>query len=172
MKRKKNIEETVDLYLKNHRYFSNICQSLDQNNKNKILEIISKGKGAIPYEKIVDKNSLDIVPEKEFFEYTEFYSKLNGCNIPFEIYEDMKFLYETLKMGKLGDMNDLYNMQDVILLCEIIENRFEKMNKKFGFNPRKCNNASTLSGCVQRNQSKVIIALPTNYLMQKFLKKL
>ena len=171
MKRKKNIEETVDLYLKNHRYFSNIWQSLDQNNKNKILEIISKGKGAIPYEKIVDINSVDIVPEKEFFEYTEFYSKLNGCNIPFEIYEDMKFFYETLKMGKLGDMNDLYNMQDVILLCEIIENRFEKMNKKFGFNPRKCNNASTLSGCVQRNQSKVIIALPTNYLHAEIFEK-
>ena len=49
----------------------------------------------------------------------------------------MKFLYETLKMRKLGDINDLYNMQDVILLCEIIQNRFEKMHKKFGFNPRK-----------------------------------
>ena len=66
-------------------------------------------------------------------------------------------------MRNLGDMNDLYNMQDVFLLCEIIENRFEKMHKKFGFNLRKCNSASTLSGCVQRNQSKVIIALPTNY---------
>ena len=66
-------------------------------------------------------------------------------------------------MRNLGDMNDLYNMQDVILLCEIIENRFKKMHKKFGFNPRKCNSASSLSGCVQRNQSKVIISLPTNY---------
>ena len=66
-------------------------------------------------------------------------------------------------MRNLGDMNDLYNMQDVILLCEIIENRFEKMHKNFGFNPRKCNSASTLSGCVQRNKSKVIITLPTKY---------
>ena len=66
-------------------------------------------------------------------------------------------------MRNLGGMNDLYNMQDVILLCEIIENRFEKMHKKFGYNPRKCNSASTLSNCVQRNQSKVIITLPTNY---------
>ena len=66
-------------------------------------------------------------------------------------------------MRNLGDMNDLYNMQDVILLCEIIENRFEKMHKKFGYNPRKYNSASTLSGCVQRNQSKVIITLLTNY---------
>ena len=171
LEEKENIVKTVDFYLKKHSYFSNIWQSFDQNNKNKILEIISKGKGAIPYEKIVDINSLDIVPEKEFFDYTEFYSKLNGCNIPVEIYEDMKFLYETLKMRKLGDMNDLYNMQDVILLCEIIENRFEKMNKNFGFNPRKCNSASTLSGCVQRNQSKVIIALPTNYSHAEIFEK-
>ena len=38
-------------------------------------------------------------------------------------------------MRSLGDMNDLYNMQDVILLCEIIEKRFQKMQNKFGFNP-------------------------------------
>ena len=171
LEEKENTVKIVDSFLKKHSYFSNIWQSLDQNNKNKIPEIISKGKGAIPYEKIVDINSLDIVPEKDFFNYTEFYSKLNACNIPFEIYEDMKFLYETLKMRKLGDMNDLYNRQDVILLCEIIENRFEKMNKKFGFNFRKCNSASTLSGCVQRNQSKVIIALPTNYSHAEIFEK-
>ena len=74
-------------------------------------------------------------------------------------------------MRNLGDMNDLYNMQDVILLCEIIENRFQKMQNKFGFNPRKCNSASTLSGCVQRNQSKVIISLPTNYKHAEIFEK-
>ena len=62
----------------------------------------------------------------------------------------MKYLYETLRMRNLGDMNDLYNMQDVILLCEIIENRFQQMHEKFGYNPRKCNSASSLSDCVQR----------------------
>ena len=66
-------------------------------------------------------------------------------------------------MRNLGDLNDLYNMQDVILLCELIENRFQLMHEKFGFNPRKINSASTLSGCVQRDQSKVLIALPTCY---------
>ena len=54
-------------------------------------------------------------------------------------------------------------MQDVILLCELIENRFQIMQEKFGFNPRKINSASTLSGCVQRDLSKVVIALPTCY---------
>ena len=66
-------------------------------------------------------------------------------------------------MRNLGDLNDLYNMQDVILLCELIENRFQIMQEKFDFNPRKINSASTLSGCVQRDLSKVIIALPTCY---------
>ena len=66
-------------------------------------------------------------------------------------------------MRNLGDLNDLYNMQDTILLCEIIENRFQQMQEKFGFNPRKINFASTLSGCVQRDLSKVIIALPTKF---------
>ena len=150
---KRNIKESVNFFLTKHYYFSDIWSSLDKEEKDKILDIISKGKGALPYEKIADKNSLDLIPEKEFFKYTEFFSKLNGCNIGLEIYENMKYLYTVLKMRNLGDMNDLYNMQDVILLCEIIENRFEKMHKKFGFNPRKCNSASTLSGCVQRKQS-------------------
>ena len=72
-------------------------------------------------------------------------------------------MFKTLKMRNLGDLNDLYNMQDTILLCELIENRFQIMQEKFSFNPRKINSASTLSGCVQRDVSKVIIALPTNY---------
>ena len=60
-------------------------------------------------------------------------------------------------------MNDLYNVQDVIIFCEIIENRFEQIYQKFGFNPRKCYSASTLSGCIQKATSKVIITLPTNF---------
>ena len=59
-------------------------------------------------------------------------------------------------------MNDLYNAQDVILFCEIIENRFQLMQEENGFNPRKCNSASTLSDCIEREMSKVIIALPTS----------
>ena len=45
----------------------------------------------------------------------------------------MKIL-NILKMRNLGDMNDLYNAQDVILLCEIIENKFQIMNDAYGFN--------------------------------------
>lgn len=30
-------------------------------------------------------------------------------------------------MHNLSDLNDLYNVQDVIFLCEIVENRFQTM---------------------------------------------
>ena len=59
-------------------------------------------------------------------------------------------------------MNDLYNAQDVILLCEIGENRFQFMHDQSGFNPRKCNSAGTLRGCIEREMYQVIIALPTS----------
>ena len=36
------------------------------------------------------------------------------------------------------------------------------MNDRYGFNPKKCNSASTLSGCIEREMSRVIISLPTS----------
>ena len=66
-------------------------------------------------------------------------------------------------MRNLGDLNDLYNTQDVILLCEIIESRFQAMQNTYGFIPRNCNSASTISGCIETEMLKVIIALPAKY---------
>ena len=41
------------------------------------------------------------------------------------------------------------------------------------FNPRKCNSANKLSSCIQREQSKVILAFPTNNsIMETFEKTL
>ena len=133
--------------------------------------MIGKGKGVMPYELIENINSLKITPDKGFFKHTEFYSSLMQSNVSLNEYENVKYLYKTLNMINLGDMNDLYNVQDVILLCEIIENRFQLMYEKFGYNPRKCNSASTLSGCIQRELSKVIITLPTNFEHAQVFKK-
>ena len=74
-------------------------------------------------------------------------------------------------MSNLNDMNDLYNAQDVILLFEITENCFQLMYDKCDFNPRKCNSASNLSGCIERDLSKVIIALPTSNELVEFFEK-
>ena len=37
------------------------------------------------------------------------------------------------------------------------------MQDTYGFNPRKCNSASSMSGCIEREMSKIAIALPTKY---------
>ena len=57
----------------------------------------------------------------------------------------------------------MYSTQDVILLSEIIESRFQAMQNTYNFNPRKCNSASSMSGCIEREMSKIILALPTKY---------
>ena len=74
-------------------------------------------------------------------------------------------------MRDMLDLNNLYNAQDVILLCEIFENRFQAIFEKSGFNHRKCNSASKLSGCIQGEQSKVILALSKNNLIMETFEK-
>ena len=66
-------------------------------------------------------------------------------------------------MRNLGDLNDSYNTQDMILLTEITESHFEAMKNTYGFNPKKCNSASSMSGCIEREMSKIILALPSKY---------
>ena len=66
-------------------------------------------------------------------------------------------------MRNLGDLSDLYHTEDVILLTEIIESRFQAMQNTYDFNPRKCNSASSMSGCIEREMSKIILTLPTKY---------
>ena len=77
-------------------------------------------------------------------------------------YNNSKLLYTLLEMWNMSDLNDLYNSQDAILFCKIFENRFQTMFEKSGFNLRKCNSASKLSVCIQSEESKVILTLPTN----------
>ena len=91
------------------------------------------------------------------------FSELKLSAVNDEDYENSKYLYKTLKMRNLGDLNDLYYTQDVILLIEIIGNRFQSMQDMYGFNRRKCNFASSMSGCIEREMSKINLALPTKY---------
>ena len=105
--------------------------------------------------------SFFITPENDFWEKTEFFSELKQSTVNEEDYENSKYLYETLKMRNLGDLNDLCNTQDVILLTEIIENGFQVMQNTYGFNPRKRDSASLMSGCIKREMSKIILSLPT-----------
>ena len=107
--------------------------------------------------------SFFIKPDNEFWEKRKFFSEIKLSAVDDESYENSKYLYRLLKMRNLSDLNDLYNTQDVILLTEIIESQFQAMQNTYGFNPRKCNSASSMSGCIEREMSKVILTLPAKY---------
>ena len=73
----------------------------------------------------------------DFFFSEEFFSMLKGQSVNKEDYDNSNKLFVLLKMRNLSDLNDLYNVQDVILLMVIIENRFQEMQNETGYNPRK-----------------------------------
>ena len=83
-----------------------------------------------------------------FFSTDEFYSTLKGTVLDDHEYNNSKILYTSLKTRGLSDLYDLYNAQDVILVCEIMENRFHVMCNKLVCNPRKCNSVSKLNSCI------------------------
>ena len=66
-----------------------------------------------------------------------------------------------MKVENLGQLNKIYSFQDTIILCEIFEKRSSHLEDLFQLNPRKCNSASSFSGCVHRDKSKCCIALLT-----------
>ena len=70
-----------------------------------------------------------------FFLKDEFFSTLKGKNVDDESYENAKKLFILLKMRNLSNLNDLYNAQEVIILLETIENIFQSMQDKSGYNP-------------------------------------
>ena len=83
-------------------------------------------------------NSFFLTPENgTFFEKIEVFRELKNRGVSDSSYENSFYLYSTLKMRNLGDMNDLYNAQDTILSCEIIENKFQSMQDDYRYNPRK-----------------------------------
>ena len=92
---------------------------------------------------------------------TDFFSELKQRAVKDSDYQNYFYLYKNLKMRNLGDMNDLYNAQNVILFAEIIESRFQLMHERYGFNPRRYDSASTLSCCTERKMNRVILALST-----------
>ena len=101
-----------------------------------ILEYLASGKGMIPYQMISDFDSLNITPEKDFFEYDKFYSTLKEKNISQEEYENVNFFFTILRLKTLGDLNRIYNFQDAAILCEILESRSVLLQKLFKFNPK------------------------------------
>ena len=127
-----------------------------------VLEYLASEKETIPYQMITDFDSLDIKPENDFFEHKKLYSCLKEDNISEEEYKNVNDFFNILKLETLGDLNRIYNFQDTTILCEIFESISALLQKLFKYNPKKCNSASSFSGCVHRLKSKCKSFLPTN----------
>ena len=169
---KSRVSKLVQQFIATHSYFSIVWNDMDFLQKNKVIDIVVSGKGIIPYEKIETIESLSRKPEDGvFFSKDEFYSSLKAEQVDDISYQNAKTLFLTLKMRDLSDLNDLYNAQDVIILLEIIENRFQQIQDMTDYNPRIINSASKLSGCIQREKSKCIIALPTDNIQMEIFEK-
>ena len=96
---------------------------------------------------------MQVTPEDGFFKREDFYSSLKKKGINAKEYENVKKFFTVLRLRTLGDLNRIYNFQDTAILCEIFEQRASLLQKLFKYNARKCNSASSFSGCVQRFKS-------------------
>ena len=121
-------EECKKYLLKDDRLsknFINLCET----DKEWVLNYLSSGKGTIPHELIADFGSLNISPDKDFFEIHQFYSNMKDSVISDEDYNNVKKFYKLLKMSNLGELNKVYSFQDTIILCEIFEQRSDLLKK-------------------------------------------
>ena len=169
---KSRVAKLAEQFIATHSYFSSVWNEMHFSQRKKIIDIVVSGKGIIPYEKIETIKSLSLKPENGiFFTKDEFYSSLKDESVDEIAYQNAKTLFLSLKMRDLSDLNDLYNAQDVIILLEIIENRFQQIQDMTDYNPRIINSASKLSGCIQREKSKCVIALPTDNVQMEIFEK-
>ena len=60
MKKKNSVKQLTKQFLSSHHYFHKVWCFFGTEQKRKVFGIIAVGKGIIPYEKIVDMNSLSL----------------------------------------------------------------------------------------------------------------
>ena len=84
------IYEECRKYLIKHEKLSKNFTSLSKTDQEWVLNHLSNGKGTIPYELISDFDSLNISPDKDFFEIHQFYSNMKDSVISDKDYDNVK----------------------------------------------------------------------------------
>ena len=95
---KEKIENESKKLIERHDYFGKILKDLLKTDQDWILQYMSSGKGVIPYEMMNSFESLDIVPNGEFFTIEDFYSSLKNSVITAEEHAFVKKFYTLFKM--------------------------------------------------------------------------
>ena len=121
-----------------------------------VLEYLASEKDCFPCKTVMGFNSLSTVPESDnFWPIESFYSRLRDEGISQKEWEMCKKIFKVMKMRNLSDFNDIYNIQDVIILAVILEYCWQKIKDDTGFDPRCLMSVSTMSGAIKRIKSKV-----------------
>jgi len=76
-------------------------------------------KGIFPYDWL---DSFEKLSEKQLPEMSEFYSKLNGCDITDEDYQHVRKVWKHFDVKSFREYHDLYMKLDVLLLTDVFEN--------------------------------------------------
>ena len=93
-----SVKNAVTDFLTDHNYFGKIWPFVDNDKKEKLLDMIASGKGVMPYEKVKNMNNLLEALEKDFYDHTEFFSTLKQQNVTKTEYENCRYLYQVLKL--------------------------------------------------------------------------
>ena len=80
-KEKEAIYRECEKYLLSNSILSKRFQLCTKDEKKWVLDYLSSGKGTVPYELITEFDSLNIVPDKEFFSFQHFYSSMKDSTI-------------------------------------------------------------------------------------------
>ena len=89
----------------NNEKLSKNFTSLSKTDQEWVLKYLSSEKETIPYELISDSDSLNISPDKDFFEIHQFYYNMKDFAISDEDSDNVKRFYKLLKMSNLEELN-------------------------------------------------------------------
>ena len=84
------VKKLTERFLNEYYYFCTIWPYLNSTKWRKKIDIISEGKGVIPYELVIDMESFFITPENVFWGKTEFFCELKQSVINNDDYENSK----------------------------------------------------------------------------------
>ena len=86
-----NIRQSCQKFVEKNKTWSQVFNSLSDENKNWVLGYLCGGKRVISYEKIKTHKDLHYVRKGKFFTKTEFYSLLKNEMISDDDYENVNF---------------------------------------------------------------------------------
>ena len=98
---KKAAVKVTKQFFNQHYYFSTVWPYLMPKLQEKVLDIVTSGKDIIPYELIVDMQSLPLtLDDEQFWKKNEFFSELKLQAVDDESYENSNIFTQNLKNEK------------------------------------------------------------------------